>query len=80
MTLAEWTQTIVEELTAAGFEATTYQGFPIVKMPTTLLDGIRFLEFRTTLAADRRIYAEGCLFAPAGSWREAERIEKARTA
>ncbi len=29
------------------------------------LERVRFLEFQTTLAAQRRIYAEGCLFVPA---------------
>jgi hypothetical protein len=72
VTLQEWTQSIIDELTAAGFEATTYQGFPLAPMPTTQQEGVRFLKFHTTLAADRRIYAEGCLFVPAGSWREAD--------
>ena len=75
MTLEEWTKSIIDELTAAGFEASEYQGFPLVPMPKTQIEGVRFLKFRTTLASDRSIYAEGCLFVPAGSSREAARIK-----
>lgn len=76
MTLEQWTDEIIAELKAAGFDATNHKGFPLVKMPSTHLDGVRFLKFHTTLAADRRIYAEGCLFVPVGAWREAERLER----
>jgi hypothetical protein len=80
MTLPEWTKSIIDELTAAGFEAREYKGFPIATIPAGdgmagHLERVRFLKFHTTLAADRRMYAEGCLFSPAGSWREAERIK-----
>ena len=75
MTLPEWTKSIIDELTAAGFETSEYQGFPLVKIPTTHAEGVRFLKFHTTLPADRTMYAEGCLFVPAGSRREADRIK-----
>lgn len=67
MTLQEWTATVIAELTSAGFEVSEYQGFPLVKIPATMQQSVRFLKFNTTLAADRTIYAEGCLFVPAGT-------------
>jgi hypothetical protein len=79
MTLQEWTAEVTSELRAAGFEVSEYQGFPLVKTPTSMSEGARFLKFHTSLAADRRIYSEGCLFVPAGSWREAEKIAKEST-
>lgn len=75
MTLDEWTARIIDELKAAGFGASVYQGFPLVAMPSTHEEGVRFLKFKPTLAADRRIYSEGCLLVPAGAWREGERIK-----
>jgi hypothetical protein len=70
MTLKEWSQSVTDELKAAGFEVSDYQGFPIVPMQATHEERVRFLKFRTTAPSDRRIYAEGCLFIPAGSWEQ----------
>jgi hypothetical protein len=44
------------ELKAAGFEARDYQGFPLMKMPAAHAQ----IKFRPSVAADRRVYAEGC--------------------
>ena len=74
MTLAEWTGTIIAELHAAGFAATEYQGFPLVKRPESIEEGVRLLKLKTTFPADREIYGEGMLFVPAGSRRAAEQI------
>ena len=74
MTLAEWTGAIIAELQAAGFVASEYQGFPLVKRPESIEEGVRLLKFTTTFPADREIYSEGMLFVPVGSRREAERI------
>jgi|GEM_PF-7097478 len=65
MTLQEWTQAVIAELKSAGFEAAEYQGFPMANTPPDA-EKYRFLKFRTTLPADRTIYAEGVLFTPAG--------------
>jgi hypothetical protein len=70
MTLPEWTSMISAELTAAGFEVTTYHDFPLVRMPMAQAERVRLLEFQPTLRTQRRIYAEGMLFLPAGSWEE----------
>ena len=67
MTLPEWTASIIAELRAAGFEASEYQGFPLAQTPRSIAEGVRFLKFHTTLAADRTIYKEGVLFVPAGT-------------
>ncbi len=68
MMLVEWADTIVAELKAAGFSVTVHEGFPLVKRPATHDDRVRLLKFRTSLSADRRIYAEGMLFVPPGAW------------
>jgi hypothetical protein len=80
MTLQEWTAEVMAELKAAGFEVSEYQRFPFVKAPTSMQEGVRLLKFTTSLAADRTLYAEGMLFVPAGSAREAERLKKLGTA
>jgi len=67
MTLPEWTATIIAELRSAGFEASEYAGLPLAQDPGTIAEKIRFLKFRTSLAADRTIYKEGVLFVPAGT-------------
>lgn len=67
MTQAEWTAAITEELRTAGYEVRELSGFPLVTVPKEHHAIVAFLKFRTTLAADRRMYAEGCLFLPAGS-------------
>lgn len=36
ITLEEWTKTITDELTAAGFTVNTFEGFPLVANPETL--------------------------------------------
>jgi hypothetical protein len=59
---------VIEELHAAGFKARDYQGFPLMTMPKAQADVLRLLKFRTSVAADRRIYAEGMLFVPPGAW------------
>jgi hypothetical protein len=80
MTLEEWTTAILTELRAAGFQPTTYQGFPLLKRPEGYWETIRLLKFHTSLPCDRRIYAEGMLFVPAGAWAEAERLERENSA
>jgi hypothetical protein len=80
MTLEEWHTAILTELRVAGFQATTYQGFPLVERPDLFSEGVRLLKFQTSLPCDRRIYAEGMLFVPAGAWREAERLERENSA
>ena len=72
MTLQQWTAQILLELQAAGFKAREHQGFPLMQMPDGHLEIVRLLKFRTSLGSDRRIYAEGMLFLPAGSWKLAE--------
>ncbi len=64
MTLPEWTAAVSNELTEAGFEVEIRAGLPLVKIPKTHLEIVRFLKFKTTLAADKRLYAEGALFLP----------------
>jgi hypothetical protein len=73
MTLSEWTSVVSSELRSAGFEVSEYRGFPLVKPGESHLEKYRLLKFSTSLPADRRIYAEGMLFVPAGSWREADK-------
>jgi hypothetical protein len=65
MTLDEWSNQITGELVAAGFSVSLYEGFPLVKQPEQLDEKVRLLKFRTSLRADRLVYAEGMLFAPA---------------
>ena len=67
MTLQEWTTTMCDELKAGGFDVSEYQGFPLVKRPASIEDGVRLLEFHTTYAATRKIYSEGMLFIPVGT-------------
>jgi hypothetical protein len=67
MTLDQWTKDIKADLTAAGFEVTEYQGFPLVKRPARWDDGVRLLKFVPCYSCEKRIYAEGMLFVPAGS-------------
>jgi hypothetical protein len=62
------------DLKAAGFEVSEHQGFPLVKCPASMEEGVRFLKFHATLAADRTFYSEGVLFTPPGSRRLAERL------
>ena len=79
MTLQEWTMIISAELRAEGFEVIEVYGFPVVKRPESLEESVRLLKFHTKqFPADREIFAEGMLFAPAGSRRAAEEIEKAK--
>lgn len=66
MTLAEWTAQVTRDLSAAGYAVQEYQGFPLVKCPRTIAEGARLLKLQLSLPADRRIYAEGMLFVPAG--------------
>jgi hypothetical protein len=66
LTLREWTAAVIGELQAAGFEASEFKGFPLVKRPEIFAESVRLLKFHTTLAADRRIYTEGMLFTPRG--------------
>jgi hypothetical protein len=78
VTCQEWTAKVTAELQAAGFDVIECCGFPLVK-PN--FDGsraghderVRLLKFHTTLPTDRRIYAEGMLFLPAGSYDQAVR-------
>ena len=70
MTLPEWTKSVMDELRAAGFEVSEYQGFPLVQTPADFQEGVRLLKFHTSLAADRTIYSEGMLYAPAGAARQ----------
>ena len=78
MTLGEWTTIIIAELKANGFEASEYQGFPLVKRPESHEEGVRLLKFfPKQFPADREIYAEGMLFIPAGSRRAAEKLKEA---
>ncbi len=72
MTLAEWTVQISAELEAAGFAVSQYDGLPLVPRPESHHETVRLLNFQTSLACDRRIYSEGMLFAPLGSYQLAE--------
>jgi hypothetical protein len=47
MTLTEWTDAIIADLKAAGFEASVHQGFPLAKTPVTHDEKYRFLKFRS---------------------------------
>jgi hypothetical protein len=69
MTLEEAVKDISDELRAAGFQVSDYQGFPLAQ--TNLAEGmdahmerVRLLKFRTRIPCDRRIYAEGMIFIP----------------
>jgi hypothetical protein len=73
MTLNQWSAEIVQKLRAAGFNPTIYHGFPLVKIPEAHHEIVRFLKLCQTVGADRRIYAEGCLFVPHGAWEKAEK-------
>lgn len=66
MTLQEWTAQIVDELKREGFDASQYQGFPLVKPEMSTRERVRLLKFATSLGAERHIYAEGMLFIPSG--------------
>ena len=68
------------ELAAGGFEVGEVQGFPIVKCPATVEDCARVITFPLSLAVERRIYKEGMLFIPAGSWEVAHQRLKDREA
>jgi hypothetical protein len=72
VTLAEWTEAISAELKGAGFEVERVYGFPLLKMPASQDERVRLLKFKTTLPSDQRIYKEGMLFVPTGSWKGAE--------
>jgi hypothetical protein len=67
MRLPEWTATLMAECRAAGFEVSEHAGFPLVKRPSDLANGARFLKHKFSLAVERSIYAEGCLLLPPGS-------------
>jgi hypothetical protein len=67
MTLAEWTEIVVNELRELDYDVSIYQGFPLVKRPTDWDAGVRLLKLSLSVAVDKRIYAEGMLFVPAGS-------------
>lgn len=62
----QWARRVCDELRAAGFEVLEYAGFPLVLMPKTIVDTVRFLKFRCSVPISRRIYSEGCLIVPAG--------------
>lgn len=64
MKLQEWTKSVSDELKAAGFEVSEWNGLPMAQPPKEHLECVRFLKFRTTLPADRRMYAEGTVFVP----------------
>ena len=69
MTLAEWTQRLTEEYTAAGFVVKEYEGFPLVEVEASggIQEKRRLLRFRSKTPAKRSIYAEGMLLLPVGS-------------
>lgn len=81
MTLQEWTMIISAELKAEGFEVSEYQGFPLVKRPESIEEGVRLLKFHTKqFPADREIFAEGMLFVPAGSRRAVDKLAAEKNA
>lgn len=67
MTLLEWTKAISDELTAAGFNVSQHEGFPLVNTPEGLEEKVRILKLKLSLPTSRRIYSEGILFTPLGS-------------
>jgi len=67
MNLAEFTATLIKELKDAGFDVSEHAGFPIVKRPEKLEDGVRLLKFATSIPCERHIYAEGMIFFPFGT-------------
>jgi hypothetical protein len=67
MTLGEWTAEVCGALRQDGFIVDVYWSFPLVREPLTLAQRFKLLEVKLPLATDRRIYAEGMLFVPAGS-------------
>jgi hypothetical protein len=67
MTLEQWTKDVKASLSAAGFDVSEYQGFPLVKRPPNWDDGLRLLKFEPCYPCAKRIYAEGMLFVPFGS-------------
>lgn len=66
MTLKEWGAVVSSDLAQAGFDVGQYGEFPIVKRPASMEETVRLIKFRTVLPAEKRIYAEGMLFVPAG--------------
>lgn len=65
-----WADEVSAQLSGAGFTVKEYQGFPIVELPATHEETVRLLKFARTVGCDRRIYAEGMLFVPAGAGRD----------
>jgi len=69
MNIEEWSNDVMTELRAAGFEVTLHHGFPLVTPPPFLDGKVKLLKFKASRPADRSIYAEGVLFYPAGTER-----------
>ena len=71
MTLAQWTRQIVQELTAAGFPVSEFEGFPFVDAEKLRAGGgsevKRFIDFKFSLAVQVRLYSEGAIVTPAGA-------------
>jgi hypothetical protein len=63
-TFYEVTKQITDELTAAGFSVTEFQGFPLVAVPESLAETRRLLEFETSFLCRREIWAEGLILIP----------------
>ncbi len=66
MTLAEWSQAVIAELAAAGFDAELHGGFPLVKMPQSMSETVKLLKLKLSVSTQWTIYKEGMLITPAG--------------
>ncbi len=64
MTGAEWMETVLRELRAAGFEPTMMAGWPLVTRPPEWDRGIALIKLRLSVPVTKTIYAEGMLFLP----------------
>jgi hypothetical protein len=60
----EWIETVVRELTAAGFEVKMTAGWPLVERPKDWDRGIALLKLKLSVSVTKSIYAEGMLFLP----------------
>lgn len=67
MTFEEWAAGIAGRLREQGYDVSDYQGFPLVKCPTTHEEIYKLLKFAQTLGCNRRVYAEGMIFLPPGT-------------
>lgn len=64
MTGAEWIDTVVKELEAAGFTVKMLEGWPMVSHPESMEDTVRLLKHRPSVDCERILYVDGMLYLP----------------